>query len=98
MSEIKIRPLHDRVVVRQLEAETTSSGGIVIPGAAAEKPHEGVVLAIGKGKTLQNGDIQPMGVKVGDKVLFGQYVGQEITVENEDLLILNEEEIIGILL
>jgi len=97
MSEIGIRPLHDRVVVRQLEAETTSAGGIVIPGAVAEKPHEGIVLAIGSGKTLPNGDIQPMGVTVGDKVLFGQYVGQEINVDNEDLLILNEEEIIGIL-
>jgi len=97
MSEIKIRPLHDRVVLRQLEAETTSAGGIVIPGAAAEKPAEGIVLAIGKGKTLNSGEIVPMDVQIGDKVMFGKYVGQEITVDGEDLLVLNEEEIIAIL-
>jgi len=97
MSEIKIRPLHDRVVLRQLEAETTSAGGIVIPGAAAEKPSEGIVLAIGKGKTLNTGEIVPMDVQIGDKVMFGKYVGQEITLDGEDLLVLNEEEIIAVL-
>lgn len=97
MSEIRIRPLHDRVVVRQLEAETTTKGGIVLPGAAAEKPAEGIVLAIGKGKTLGTGEIVPMDVQLGDKVMFGKYVGQEITLDDEDLLVLSEDEIIAIL-
>jgi len=97
MSEIKIRPLHDRVVVRQLEAETTTAGGIVLPGAVAEKPHEGVILAVGNGKRLPNGDIVPTDVQIGDKVLFGQYVGQEITLDGEDLLVLTEDEIIAVL-
>jgi len=97
MSELSIRPLHDRVVIRQVEAEAVSAGGIVIPGSAAEKPAEGLVLATGKGKTLPSGEVVPLDVQVGDKIMFGKYVGTEVTVDGEDLLVLNEEEIIAVL-
>jgi len=97
MSKIKIRPLHERVVIRQFEAETVSAGGIVMSGTTVEKPHEGEVLAIGKGKTLPSGEVIPMDVAVGDKVLFGQYVGQEATIDGEEYLILEQDEIIAIL-
>ena len=94
---MNIRPLHDRVVVRRLEEETTTAGGIVLPDSAAEKPSQGEVLAIGPGKTLDNGDVRPLDVKKGDKVLFGQYAGSTVKVDGEELLILSESEIFGVL-
>jgi chaperonin GroES len=94
---MNIRPLHDRLVVRRLEEETTSAGGIVLPDSATEKPSQGEVLAIGPGKTLDNGDVKPLDVKVGDKVIFGQYGGSTVKLDGEELLILNESEIFGVL-
>jgi chaperonin GroES len=94
---MNIRPLHDRLVVRRLEEETTSAGGIVLPDSATEKPSQGEVLAIGPGKTLDNGDVKPVDVKVGDKVIFGQYGGSTVKLDGEELLILNESEIFGVL-
>ena len=94
---MKIRPLHDRLVVRRLEEETTTAGGIVLPDSATEKPSQGEVLAVGPGKTLENGDVRPMDVKVGDKVIFGQYGGSTVKIDGEELLILNESEIFGVL-
>ena len=94
---MNIRPLHDRVVVRRLEEETTTAGGIVLPDSAAEKPSQGEVLAVGPGKTLENGDVRPLDVKVGDKIIFGQYGGSTVKLEGEELLILNESEIFGVL-
>ena len=94
---MKIRPLHDRVVVRRLEEETTSAGGIVLPGSAAQKPAQGVVLAVGPGRTLDNGDTRACDLKKGDKVIFGQYGGSTVTLDNEELLILSESEIFGVL-
>ena len=94
---MNIRPLHDRLVVRRLEEETTSSGGIVLPDSATEKPSQGEVLAVGPGKTLDNGDVAALGVKVGDKVIFGQYGGSTVKLDGEELLILSESEIFGVL-
>ena len=94
---MNIRPLHDRLVVRRLEEETTSAGGIVLPDSATEKPSQGEVLAIGPGKTLDNGEVKPLDVKVGDKVIFGQYGGSTVKLDGEELLILNESEIFGVL-
>jgi len=94
---MKIRPLHDRLVVRRLEEATTSAGGIVLPDSAAEKPSQGEVLAVGPGKLLDNGDVRAPDVKVGDKVLFGQYGGSTVKIDGEELLILNESEVFGVL-
>jgi len=95
---MKIRPLHDRVVIRRSEEETTTAGGIVLPGSAAEKPNQGEVVAVGEGRRLNNGDVQPLAVKVGDKVLFGQYAGSNtVKVDGEELLIMAESEIYGVL-
>ena len=94
---MNIRPLHDRLVVRRLEEETTSAGGIVLPDSATEKPSQGEVLAVGPGKTLDNGELKPLDVKVGDKVIFGQYGGSTVKLDGEELLILNESEIFGVL-
>ncbi len=94
---MNIRPLHDRVVVRRLEEESTSAGGIVLPDSAAEKPSQGEVLAIGTGKILDNGEVRALDVSVGDKVIFGQYGGSTVKIDNEELLILNESEIFGVL-
>jgi len=94
---MKIRPLHDRVVVRRMEEERTSAGGIVIPDSAAEKPIEGEVLAIGKGKILDNGEPRSLDVKVGDRVLFGKYSGTEVKIEGEELLVMREEDIMGVI-
>ena len=94
---MKIRPLHDRVVVRRVEEETKTAGGIVLPDSAAEKPSQGEVLAIGPGKVLDSGDSRALDVKVGDKVLFGQYAGSTVKVDGEELLILSESEIFGVL-
>ena len=96
-SKIKIRPLHDRVIVRREEEEQKTSGGIVIPDTAKEKPVRGIVLAVGNGKLLENGDIRALGVKVGDKVLFGKYAGNEIKLEGEEVLFLREEDIMGVI-
>ena len=93
---MKIRPLHDRVIVRRMEEERTSAGGIVIPDSATEKPIQGEVLAAGKGKINENGDVHPLDVKVGDKVLFGKYAGTEVKVEGEELLVMREEDILGV--
>ena len=94
---MNIRPLHDRLVVRRLEEETTTAAGIVLPDSAAEKPSQGEVLAVGPGKALDNGDVRALDVKVGDKVIFGQYGGSTVKIDGEELLILNESEIFGVL-
>ena len=94
---MNIRPLHDRVIVRRMDEEKTSPGGIVIPDSAAEKPVKGEVLAIGKGKLLENGDVRPLDVKVGDKILFGKYSGTEVNVYGEDLLVMREDDITAII-
>ncbi len=94
---MKIRPLHDRVVVRRKEEETTSAGGIVLPGSATEKPSQGEVVAVGSGKLLDNGDVQAMAVKAGDTVVFGQYAGNTVKIDGEELLIMAESEIYGII-
>ena len=94
---MNIRPLHDRVVVKRMEEERTSAGGIVIPDSATEKPVRGEVLSIGKGKVAENGDVRPLDVKVGDTVLFGKYSGTEIKIDGEDLLVMREDDIMGVL-
>ena len=92
-----IRPLHDRVLVKRLEEEEKTAGGIIIPDTAKEKPVQGLILAVGTGKVLDNGDSRALAVKVGDKVLFGKYAGTEVRIENEDLLVLREEDIVGVI-
>ncbi|MCH7816827.1 MAG: co-chaperone GroES [Proteobacteria bacterium] len=94
---MNIRPLQDRVVVRREEEETTSAGGIVLPGSAAEKPAQGEVLAVGPGKRLENGKTQPIDLKVGDTVVFGKYSSNTIKIDDEELLILSESEIFGVI-
>jgi len=94
---MQIRPLHDRVVVRRKEEETTSAGGIVLPGTATEKPSQGEILAVGTGKILDNGDVQALAVKVGDTVVFGQYSGNTVKIDGEELLIMSENELYGII-
>ncbi len=94
---MSIRPLHDRVLVRRTEDETTSAGGIIIPDNAKEKPSRGEVIAAGNGKQLDNGDVRALEVKVGDKVLFGKYAGNEVKVDGEELLIMREDDIVGII-
>lgn len=94
---MKIRPLHDRVVIRRVEEEAKTAGGILLPGSAAEKPSQGEVVAIGKGIALENGDVRSLDVKVGDKVLFGQYAGSTVKVDGEELLIMKEAEIFAVL-
>ena len=93
---MNIRPLHDRVLVRRAEEETKSAGGIVIPNSAAEKPVSGEIVAVGKGKILDDGKIRPLDVKIGDTVYFGKYAGTEIKVNNEELLMMREEDIMGV--
>ncbi len=94
---MQIRPLHDRVIVKRLESERTPAAGIVIPDSAGEKPDQGEVLAVGPGKRDDAGKIIPMDVKVGDRVLFGKYAGQTVKVEGEELLVMREEDIMGVL-
>ena len=96
-SAVKIRPLHDRVMVRRLENEEKTPGGIVIPDTAKEKPIQGEIVAVGKGKVLEDGKVQPLEVKPGDKVLFGKYAGTEVKVGNEELLVMREEDIMGVI-
>jgi chaperonin GroES len=94
---MKIRPLHDRVIVKRLESERTSPGGIVIPDSAAEKPVEGKVVAVGKGKILDDGQVRPLDVKIGDKILFGKYSGTEVKVDGEDLVVMREEDVMAVI-
>ncbi len=93
---MSIRPLQDRVVVRRTEEETKSAGGIVIPESATEKPSQGEVIAVGPGKKLDNGSIQEVDLKAGDKILFGQYAGSSVKLDGEELLILSESEVFGV--
>jgi len=93
---MKLRPLHDRIIVKRLEEERKSSGGIVIPDTAAEKPSMGEVIAAGPGKTDDSGKVIPMGVKVGEKILFGKYSGQEFKMEGQELLHMREDDVIGV--
>ena len=95
---MKIRPLHDRVLVRPTEEEKMTAGGIIIPDSAhGEKPNNGVIIAAGHGRITDSGDVRAMDVKVGDKVLFGQYASQAVKVEGEDLLMMKEEDILGVI-
>ncbi|AWP22025.1 MULTISPECIES: co-chaperone GroES [Acidiferrobacter] len=94
---MNIRPLHDRVIVRRLEEERKSAGGIVIPDTAKEKPIQGEIVAVGKGKILESGEVRPLDVKVGDKVLFGKYAGTEVKVGTEELLVMREEDVVAII-
>ena len=94
---MKVRPLHDRIVVRRIEEKETAKGGIIIPDTAKEKPVEGEVLAIGNGKVLENGTKIALDVKVGDKILFGKYSGTDIKIDGEDVLILREDEVLAVL-
>jgi chaperonin GroES len=94
---MKIRPLHDRVVVKRLEEERRSAGGIVIPDNAAEKPDQGEVMAVGNGKILEDGKVRPLDVKVGDRVLFGKYSGTTVKVEGDEFLVMREDDIMGVI-
>ena len=93
---MKLRPLHDRVIVKRLDQETKTASGLIIPEAAAEKPDQGEVLAIGNGKIQENGSVRPLDVKVGDRVLFGKYSGQTVKDNGEELLVMREEDIMAI--
>jgi chaperonin GroES len=94
---MKIRPLQDRVVVRRKEEETTTAGGIVLPGSAAEKPAQGIVVAVGPGRVMENGDKRPVDLKEGDTVVFGKYASNTVKIDDEELLILSESEIFGVI-
>ncbi len=93
---MNIRPLHDRVIVKRMEEERMSAGGIVIPDSATEKPVQGEVIAVGNGKKLDNGDVRPLDLNVGDRVLFGKYSGTEVKIGGDDLLVMREEDIMGV--
>jgi chaperonin GroES len=94
---MKIRPLHDRVIVKRLDEVRTTASGIVIPDTAAEKPDQGEIIAIGNGKVLEDGTVRKLEVKVGDKVLFGKYSGQAVKVDGDELLVMREEDIMGVI-
>ena len=94
---MKLRPLHDKVLVKRTEEDETSSGGIILSGAAKEKPSQGEVMAVGPGKKLESGDLVPVNVKAGDTVIFGQYGGNEVKLDGEDYLILSESDIFGVI-
>lgn len=94
---MNIRPLHDRVIVKRLEEERKTASGIVIPDNAAEKPDQGEIIAVGKGKTGEDGKIRVLEVKVGDKVLFGKYAGQAVKIKGEEFLVMREEDIMGVI-
>ena len=94
---MKFRPLHDRVVVRRLEQEERTAGGIIIPDTAKEKPLEGTVVAVGNGKVLEDGKVRPMDIKPGDTILFSKYAGTEVKIEGEDHLILTDEDVLGVI-
>jgi chaperonin GroES len=93
---MKLRPLHDRVIIKRLDNERKTASGIVIPDNAAEKPDQGEILAVGGGKVGDDGKVRPLGVKVGDKVLFGKYSGQTVKVEGDELLVMREEDIMAV--
>jgi chaperonin GroES len=93
---MKFKPLHDKVLVKRTEEEEKSAGGIVLPGSATEKPSQGEVVAVGPGKKSENGDVSPVGVAVGDTVIFGQYGGNEIKIDGDEYLILSESDIFGV--
>ncbi len=93
----KVRPLHDRVIVRRLDEEEKSAGGIIIPDTAKEKPIQGEVIAVGKGKILENGEVRPLDVKAGDRVIFSKYAGTEIKLDNEEFLMMREDDILGVI-
>ena len=94
---MKIRPLHDRVIIKRLDEDRTSPGGIIIPDTAAEKPVQGKVVAVGKGKIVEDGQVRPLDVKVGDKILFGKYSGTEVKVDGEDLVVMREEDVMAVI-
>jgi chaperonin GroES len=94
---MNLRPLHDRVIVKRLDQETKTASGLIIPEAAAEKPDQGEIVAIGNGKVQENGSVRPLEVKVGDRVLFGKYSGQTVKVKGEELLVMREEDIMAVL-
>jgi chaperonin GroES len=94
---MKIRPLHDRVIVKRLEEERKTPGGIVIPDTATEKPIQGKVIAVGKGKILEDGTVRPLDVKVGDKILFGKYSGTEVKMDGDELLVMREEDVMAVI-
>jgi chaperonin GroES len=94
---MKIRPLQDRVIVKRLEEEEKTKGGIIIPDTAKEKPQEGKVIAVGKGKKTEDGKVIPLDVKAGDRILFGKYAGTEVKIEGEEHLIMREEDILGVI-
>lgn len=91
-----IRPLHDRVIVKRIEEETKTKGGIIIPDTAKEKPLEGKIIAVGNGRTLENGTVRPLAVKTGDRILFGKYAGTEVKIDGEEHLLLREEDIVAV--
>ena len=93
---MKIRPLHDRIIVKRMEEETTSAGGILLPDSATEKPIRGEVIAVGPGKILDNGEKRPLDVKIGDSVLFGKYSGTEVKLDSDEFLVMREEDIMGV--
>jgi chaperonin GroES len=94
---MKIRPLHDRVIVKRLEEERKTASGIVIPDTAAEKPDSGEIIAVGTGKILEDGKVRPLEVKTGDKVLFGKYSGQTVKIDNVEYLVMREEDLMGVI-
>ena len=94
---MKIRPLHDRVIVKRLEEERTSPGGILIPDTAAEKPVQGKIVAVGKGKILEDGQVRPLDLKIGDKILFGKYSGTEVKLDGEELVVMREEDVMAVI-
>lgn len=94
---MQIRPLHDRVIVKRIEQQRKTASGIVIPDSASEKPEQGEVIAVGAGKVLQDGSVRPVQLKVGDHVLFGKYGGQTVKLDGEELLVLREEDVFGVL-
>ena len=93
---MNIRPLHDRIIVERIEEETMTASGIIIPDSAKEKPQEGTVIAVGKGKVTEDGKVLPLDVKVGDKVLFGKYSGTEIKIEGKEYLMMREDDVLGV--
>ena len=94
---MKIRPLHDRVVIKRMEEEKASPGGIIIPDSATEKPVQGEVVAVGNGTIQENGKVQPLDVKVGDTVLFGKYSGTEVTIDSDELVVMKEDDIMAVI-
>ncbi len=94
---MKIRPLQDRVILKRIEEAEKTKGGIIIPDTAKEKPMEGKIIAVGKGKVLEDGKIHPLDIKVGDRVLFGKYAGTEVTIDGEEHLIMREDDILGVI-